>query len=157
VRRRLHRQAFDRYLDQRSQIADTRFLRSRDLAQALPISAGWRLDRREWPSIDVEFENSGDHHDRAVLISILVARVAQRRIAADEEAAAAPNLLLNDPVPAAVLADQQDVMSRTRGRFNLFALSHDLFLEMRRWAQSPSAGNVISIAYEIEMGPTITS
>jgi hypothetical protein len=128
VRRRLHRQAFDRYLDQRPQIADTRFLRSRDLAQALPISAGWRLDRRERPSIDVEFENSGDHHDRAVLISILVVHVAQRRIAADEDAAAAPTLLLNDPVPARSWPTNKTSFLATRGRFNLFALSHDLFL-----------------------------
>jgi hypothetical protein len=66
------------------------------------------------------------------MLSVLVAHVAQRRIAADEEAAVVPALLLNDPVSAAILADHQGAMSLTRGRFGLFALGHDLFLRDAR-------------------------
>ena len=80
-------------------------LLSRDPAQALIISCGLSLYRRRRPSIDVEFEDSRDHHDRPLLISVLAAHITERRIAADEKAHAVPTWLLNDPVSVAVLAD----------------------------------------------------
>ncbi len=58
-------------------------------------------------------------------ISILIAHIAERRIAADEEAAAVSALLLHDPISVVVLADYQGGMSLTRGRLVLFALHHD--------------------------------
>jgi hypothetical protein len=83
--------------------------------------------RRKRPSIDIEFEDSRDHHDRALPVSILVAHIAERRIAAYEKAPARPALILNDPVSTAVLAHHQDGRFQARGRLDLFALYHDLF------------------------------
>ena len=105
MRRLLHRQAFDRDLDQRYQIGVLFILPSRDPTQALIISCGLSLYRLRRPSIDVEFEDSGDHHDRPLLISVPVAHITECRIAADEKAPAVPTWLLNDPVSVAVLAD----------------------------------------------------
>jgi hypothetical protein len=77
------------------------------------IGRGQPLDRGRWSSTDVEFKSSGNHHHRPFSISILIAHIALRCIAADEEAAAVAALLLNDPVSAAVLADHEDGMSLT--------------------------------------------
>jgi len=80
---------------------------SGDSALALRIDAGLPMRRRFWLTAQVEFEAVGHHNDGLRSIAVLEAHEAKRRGAIDEEAPANPFLVLNHPIPPAVLTDHE--------------------------------------------------
>src|SRR4029077_2433184 len=74
----------------------------------------------------IEFENTGNHDDGLRPISVLEHCKPERLSTIDEESAAEAARVPNNPVPSAVLANEKERRSRTRGRLDLF---HAIFLD----------------------------
>src|SRR5262249_26393240 len=100
----------------------------------------------------VELENAG-HHDHGLRsIPVLEHREFHGFGAAHEQAAAKTGLILDNPLPAPVLADpEQRVRTMRRGRFSVihgtYAFDH----------RNCEATNVLSDAYEFERGASASS
>jgi hypothetical protein len=75
----------------------------------------------------IEFENTGNHDNRLRPISVLEHCKPERLSTIDEESAAEAARVPNNPVSSAVLANEKQRGSRTRGRLDLFhAILRDL-------------------------------
>src|SRR5262245_49143731 len=88
------------------------------------LDAGWGLADGARLAAHVELENIG-HHDHGLRpVSVFEHGEFQGFGAVDEQATAKASLILNDPLAAAVLADQEErgVGTTRRGRF---AFDHD--------------------------------
>jgi hypothetical protein len=68
----------------------------------------------------IEFENSGNHDNGLRPISILEHCKPERLSTIDEESAAEATRVANHPFSSAVLANEKERRSRTRGRLDLF-------------------------------------
>ena len=79
----------------------------------MPLMHGTRLGAH------IEFENTWNHHDRLMSISIFEQREAKRFGTVDEKAAAKVLLVLSHPIAATVFPNEKKVRAR-RGRL-LFA------------------------------------
>jgi hypothetical protein len=88
-----------------------------------PLAGDLQIMRRSDVAIHIEFENAGHHDDRLRFVSILEHCKAKCLSAVDKQPAAEASLVLDHPVPPAVLADEEMQRPRTwhyGGRFNLF-------------------------------------
>ena len=90
----------------------------------LRIDGGLPVRRRVRLTTQFEFEAIGHHDDRLWSIPVLEAHEAKRRSAIDKKAPANPLLVLNHPIPSAVLTDHEYWRPQPRGRFSLFSLYH---------------------------------
>jgi len=74
-------------------------------------------------TIHVQFETLGDHDNGLRAVSVFPDRKFQRLSSVDKEAAPQPVYVLNHPVAATVLADQERSWGWTacRGRFTFFS------------------------------------
>jgi hypothetical protein len=91
------------------------------------VAIDWQMMRRGDIAIHIELENAGHHDDRLRLISILKHCELEGFRTIDEQPATEASLVLDYPVPSAVLTDEELQRPRTwngRGRFSLF---HDTF------------------------------
>ena len=68
----------------------------------------------------IEFENTGNHDNGLRPISVLEHCKPERLSTIDEESAAEAARVPNNPVSSAVLANEKERRSRTRGRLDLF-------------------------------------
>jgi hypothetical protein len=67
----------------------------------------------------VKFEDAGNSDNSQRLVSVLKSHVSERLGAIDEEAAAAPVLVLDHPVSSGVPANHEEWGSQTRRRFSI--------------------------------------
>ena len=68
----------------------------------------------------IEFENTGNHDNGLRPISVLEHCKPERLSTIDEESAAEAARVPNNPFSSAVLANEKERRSRTRGRLDLF-------------------------------------
>jgi hypothetical protein len=85
------------------------------------IYVEWQLMRCARFTTHIELENTGNHDNGLRPVSVLKHCKPDRLGTIDEESAAYAAMVLNNPDPPAILADQEERRSRTRGRF---CLSH---------------------------------
>jgi hypothetical protein len=90
---------------------------SGDPALVLRVNAERPLLCHVRRSSHIEFKNSSHRYEGLREIAILGPNVTQRLRTIDKQAAASPIIVLNDPVPPAVLTHQENRLSQARGRF----------------------------------------
>jgi len=72
-----------------------------------PLAGEVQMMRGGGVAIHIKFENARHHDDRLRLVSILEHRKAERLNTVDKQPAAKASLILDHPVPPAVLADEE--------------------------------------------------
>jgi len=102
-----------------------------DPVRARHFDLAGRLAQDARLGTQIELENAGNHDDGLGPMSILEHREPERFRPIDEQAAAKVLLVLNNPVTAAVLTDEEELRSR-RGRFQLPMTRLLVGLEHRR-------------------------
>jgi hypothetical protein len=95
--------------------------------------------RRTRPGGDIEFKNTAHHPNSFGMVSILGEGELKGCRLSDEEAAAQTILVLDDPITAAVPADQKERVLRTDRFLSLQVLGFDL----------PDHGVHISCSFDI--------
>jgi hypothetical protein len=72
-----------------------------------PLARDVRMMCRSSVAIEIQFENTGYHDDRLRLVSILEHREAKCLSTVDKQPTAETSLVLDHPVPTAVLSDEE--------------------------------------------------